>query len=72
MAIVLSLLRQCIFLIPLMAILPKIFGLNGIWASVLTSESITFVVMFIIANVKKYTDIVLNKEELLEEKVSAL
>ena len=67
-----SIFRSMIFLPICLFVLPKIFGLNGIWASVLTSESITFVVMFIIANVKKYTDIVLNKEELLEEKVSAL
>ena len=67
-----SIFRSMIFLPICLFVLPKIFGLNGIWASVLTSESITFVVMFIIANIKKYTDIVLNKEELLEEKVSAL
>ena len=60
-----------VFLPVCLFVLPRIFGLNGIWASVLTSEIITFVVMYIIANVKKYTDIVLNKEvEVLEEAVS--
>ena len=60
-----------VFLPVCLFVLPRIFGLNGIWASVLTSEIITFVVMYIIANVKKYTDIVLNKEvEVLEEVVN--
>ena len=34
---------------------------NGIWASVLTSETLTFITMYIIANVKKYTAIVIEK-----------
>lgn len=62
--------RAMVFLPICLYVLPKIFGLNGIWASVLTSESLTFIVMYIIANVKKYTDVVLNKEkkaEALEE-----
>ncbi|WP_018589284.1 MATE family efflux transporter [Terrisporobacter glycolicus] len=62
--------RAMVFLPICLYVLPKIFGLNGIWVSVLTSESLTFIVMYIIANVKKYTDIVLNKEkksEALEE-----
>ena len=58
-----SILRSMVFLPVCLFVLPKIFGLNGIWASVLTSETITFIVMYIIANVKKYTDIVLNKEK---------
>ena len=66
-----SIFRSMVFLPVCLFVLPRIFGLNGIWASVLTSEIITFVVMYIIANVKKYTDIVLNKEvEVLEEAVS--
>ena len=62
--------RAMVFLPICLYVLPKILGLNGIWASVLISESLTFIVMYIIANVKKYTDIVLNKEkkaEALEE-----
>lgn len=55
--------RAMVFLPICLYVLPKIFGLNGIWASVLISESLTFIVMYIIANVKKYTDIVLNKEK---------
>ena len=66
-----SIFRSMVFLPVCLFVLPRIFGLNGIWASVLTSEIITFVVMYIIANVKKYTDIVLNKEvEVLEEVVN--
>ena len=59
-------LRSMVFLPICLYTLPKIFGLNGIWASVLTSEILTFTVMFIIANVKKYTDIVINKEKKVE------
>ena len=55
--------RSMVFLPVCLYVLPKIFGLNGIWASVLISESITFIVMLIIANVNKYTDIVLKQEE---------
>ena len=58
-----SIFRSMVFLPVCLYALPKIFGLNGIWASVLISESITFVIMLIIANVNKYTDIVLNKED---------
>ena len=53
--------KSIVFLPVCLYVLPKVFGLNGIWASVLTSETITFIVMFIIANVKKYTDIVIEK-----------
>lgn len=59
--------RAMVFLPICLYVLPKIFGLNGIWASVLISESLTFIVMCIIANVKKYTDIVLNKEKKVEK-----
>lgn len=58
-----GILRSMVFLPVCLYVLPKIFGLNGIWASVLVSESITFIVMLIIANVNKYTDIVLKQEE---------
>ena len=66
-----SIFISMVFLPVCLFVLPRIFGLKRICASVLTSEIITFVVMYIIANVKKYTDIVLNKEvEVLEEVVS--
>ena len=57
MAIVLSLLRQCIFLIPLMAILPKIFGLNGVWFAQPTSDIISIIIISIILlkEIKSYT-----------------
>ena len=61
-----GILRSMVFLPICLYVLPKIFGLNGIWASVLVSESLTFILMFIIANVKKYTDIVINKDKKLE------
>ena len=37
-SIFLSLIRQVIFLIPLLMTLPKYFGLNGVWASFPTSD----------------------------------
>ena len=68
--------RSMVFLPICLYVLPKIFGLNGIWASVLTSETITFVVMFMIANVKKYTSIVIenenNKAEIMDKKVDIM
>ena len=53
--------RAMVFLPICLYALPKVFGLNGIWASVLTSETLTFITMYIIANVKKYTAIVIEK-----------
>ena len=64
-----SVFRSMIFLPICLIVLPKVFGQNAIWACVLSAESMTFVVMFIIANVKKYTDIVLNKDEEVNEEV---
>ncbi|WP_373601016.1 MATE family efflux transporter [Paraclostridium bifermentans] len=53
--------RSMVFLPICLIVLPKLFGLNGIWASVLVSETITFIVMYIIANIKKYTAKVINE-----------
>ena len=53
--------RAMVFLPICLYVLPKVFGLNGIWASVLTSETLTFITMYIIANVKKYTAVVIEK-----------
>lgn len=55
--------RSVVFLPVCLIVLPKLFGLNGIWVSVLVSESITFVVMYVIANIKKYTAKVINEAE---------
>ncbi len=43
-AMVLSLLRQVILLVPMMAILPKIFGLDGIWFAQPIADAISFTV----------------------------
>ena len=40
-AAVLSLLRQVIMLIPLLFVLPKMFGLNGVWMSAPVSDSLS-------------------------------
>lgn len=61
-------LRSMVFLPICLYILPKIFGVTGIWMSVLTSESITFVFMLIIANVNKYTDIVINQKKNIDNR----
>lgn len=50
-SIFLSLIRQVIFLIPLLLILPKHFGLEGVWAAFPTSDAmciVTTVIMVII------------------------
>ena len=44
MAIVLSLLRQVILLVPMMLILPRILGLNGVWFAQPIADLISFVV----------------------------
>lgn len=69
-----AILRSMVFLPICLYVLPKIFGLNGIWASVLTSELLTFIVMLIIANINKYTDIVIKKDEKVEplEKIAIM
>ena len=56
-------LRSFVFLPICLIVLPKIFKLDGIWSSVLIAESITFIVMYIIANVRKYTTKAVNELE---------
>ena len=46
-SIFLSLIRQVIFLIPLLLTLPKYFGLNGVWASFPSSDFAATVVTLI-------------------------
>lgn len=47
-AMFLSLLRQVILLVPMMLILPKFLGLNGVWFSQPTADVISCVVTFIV------------------------
>lgn len=47
-SIILSLVRQVIFLIPLLIILPRHFGLNGIWLSFPTSDCIATLVTIVL------------------------
>ena len=47
-AMFLSLLRQVILLVPMMLILPKFLGLNGLWFSQPTADVISFIVTFIV------------------------
>ncbi|WP_315080948.1 MATE family efflux transporter [uncultured Clostridium sp.] len=56
MAMLLSLLRQVIVLIPMIAILPKFFGLNGIWFAQPTADIISLVVtgIVLINEIRKY------------------
>lgn len=46
-SIFLSLIRQVIFLIPLLLLMPRAFGLNGVWASFPTSDLAATVVTLI-------------------------
>lgn len=48
--------RSIIFLPVYLIVLPKVFGLAGIWGSVLASEITTYSVMRIIADMNKNTD----------------
>ncbi|MCI6458499.1 MAG: MATE family efflux transporter, partial [Clostridium sp.] len=44
----LSLLRQVLLLVPMMLILPKFLGLNGIWFAQPTADVISFIVTFVV------------------------
>ncbi len=47
-SIFLSLSRQMLFLLPLLVILPPYWGVDGVWASLPLSDTISFIVTFII------------------------
>ena len=56
LSILLSLLRQCILLIPLIMILPKYFGLDGVWFAQPVSDmlSVMITLSVLVKEVKKY------------------
>lgn len=56
-AVLLTLLRQVIILIPLLFLLPQVFGLHGIWMALPISDflSATIVVFFLVKQWKKLT-----------------
>lgn len=56
-SILLSLLRQCIFLIPIIMILPKIVGLNGVWYAQPTADIMAIIIISIVLfkEVKSYS-----------------
>lgn len=58
-AIILSLLRQCILLIPLMIILPKYLGLNGVWFSQPLADTTTIIItaFVLIKEVRSYANL---------------
>ncbi|WP_245612693.1 MATE family efflux transporter [Kosmotoga pacifica] len=47
-ALILSMARQILFLIPIVLILPYFFGLNGIWASFPIADALAFIVTFVL------------------------
>lgn len=55
-SMVLSLLRQVIILIPVISIVPKLYGLNGVWAAQPIADlgAMTIVCIFLINEFKKY------------------
>lgn len=55
LSIFLSLTRQLIFLVPLLAFLPKMFGIDGVWASMAGSDILAFVLALV-------TQIVMNRK----------
>jgi Na+-driven multidrug efflux pump len=46
-AIILSMTRQVLFLIPILFILPNYYGITGIWVSMPISDFISFIVAFL-------------------------
>ena len=63
MSILLSLLRQCIFLIPLIMVLPNFLGLDGVWFSQPVADiiAIAIIAAVLVKEVKSYSKV--NKEE---------
>lgn len=60
LSILLSLTRQLIFLLPLLYFLPKLFGIDGVWASMAGSDILAFllaVFVLVISNRKNYNRI---------------
>jgi Na+-driven multidrug efflux pump len=54
-ALLLSLSRQVLILIPLMIFLPRIYGLNGVWYSFPVADALTFIItmVFVIAELNR-------------------
>lgn len=59
--------RSVIFLPIALIVLSKIFGSNGIWAGTLVSETLTFISISLIANIKKSTIKSVERIETVEE-----
>jgi putative MATE family efflux protein len=47
----LALSRQVVFLIPMILILPRIFGMTGVWLALPAADAITFVVSFVLVRI---------------------
>lgn len=47
LSIFLSLTRQLIFLVPLLAVLPRHFGIDGVWASTAVSDMLAFILALV-------------------------
>ena len=45
-ALFLALSRQVVFLIPMILILPRIFGMTGVWFALPAADAVTFFVTF--------------------------
>ena len=58
-AMILGLLRQVILLIPMIMILPKFFGLNGVWYSQPTSDLLSTMItaVVLVKELKRYKNI---------------
>ena len=68
MAMVLGTLRQFLFLVPVLLILPRYFGLNGVWAAIPVSDALaTLVTIFVLVRTKKYTSLHYSDEIAVDE-----
>lgn len=65
-AMFLSLLRQVILLVPMMLVLPKFFGLNGVWFAQPVADFVSCVVTFIVVKIEVNKQKALVEEELVE------
>ncbi|ADC51064.1 Na+-driven multidrug efflux pump [Alkalihalophilus pseudofirmus OF4] len=71
-ALILSLSRQIVFLIPLVLILPRFFGVSGVWIAFPIADVLSFVLASVLLYKDRDTILVKGKEEEVKEDIISL
>jgi putative MATE family efflux protein len=71
-ALILSLSRQILFLIPLVLILPRFFGVSGVWIAFPIADVLSFVLASVLLYKDRDTILVKGKEEEVKEDIISL